>query len=197
MNARPTPARAIDLLKAGNARFASGAGRREPYNPGAVRLTQGQSPFAVVLGCSDSRVPVETVFDQLPGSIFAVRIAGNFLNDDNLGSIEFAVSVLKVPLIVVLGHGGCGAIGAALAYVRDGTKAPGHIQRLVEAVAPAVRETKDRSGEWLDNAVARNVERNVTAMTTGSRILADAVDAGETQVIGGIYDLGSGTVAFG
>lgn len=196
VTSRPTPAQALDLLKAGNARFVAGRPLSEPYGPRVAEFADGQQPFAIVLGCSDSRVPIETIFDQVPGNVFVVRVAGNFLNDDNLGSIEYAVDVLKARLIVVLGHGGCGAVTAALAYVREGTPQRGHVQGIVEAVAPAVRATRGSSGDWLDNAIARNVELNLEALTAGSTIVSGPVATGELSVAGGIYDVTTGRVAF-
>lgn len=190
------PADALELLKAGNARFVAGTPRREPFGPRIAELANGQSPFAAVLGCSDSRVPIEIVFDQVPGGLFVVRVAGNFLNRDGLGSLEFAVDALKSKLIVVLGHESCGAVGAALNYVRDGIEQPGHIQELVAAIAPAVRAASSAGGDWHAGAIAQNVELNVAAMTSGSRIIADAVARGDVQVIGGIYSVRTGNVAF-
>jgi carbonic anhydrase len=196
VTSRSTPADALELLKAGNARFVAGMPQGEPYGPRAAELARGQNPFAVILGCSDSRVPIETVFDQVPGNVFVVRVAGNFLNGDNLGSIEYAVDILEAKLIVVLGHGNCGAVTAALTYVRDGVGQRGNIQGIVEAVAPAVRATRGFAGDWLENAIGQNVALNVKAMTAGSKIIADLVDAGEVQVIGGIYNVSTGRVAF-
>jgi carbonic anhydrase len=193
---RRTAAEALALLKAGNARFVAGTSQCEPYGSRVAELAGAQNPFAIVLGCSDSRVPIETVFDQVPGNVFVIRVAGNFLNEDNLGSIEYAVDVLKSKLIVVLGHGNCGAVTAALAYVRDGTAQRGHIQALVDAVAPAVRATRGFPGDWLENAIAQNVQLNVKAMTAGSKIISDTVDTGDVQVIGGIYNVSTGAVAF-
>jgi carbonic anhydrase len=190
------PADALELLKAGNARFAAGTSRREMFGPRIAELANGQSPFAAVLGCSDSRVPVEIVFDQIPGDLFVVRVAGNFLNRDGLGSLEFAVNALKSKLIVVLGHESCGAVGAALNYVRDGIEQPGHIQEIVDAIAPAVRAASGAGGDWHAGAIAQNVELNVAAMTAGSRIIADAVARGDLKVIGGIYSVRTGNVAF-
>jgi carbonic anhydrase len=191
-----SPAEALAELEAGNARFVAGAPNHEPYGPRVAELAAEQSPFAAVLGCSDSRVPVETIFDQLPGRLFVVRVAGNFLNEDNLGSIEFAVELLKVPLVMVLGHSNCGAIRAAIAYVRDGTHQPGNIQGVVEAVTPPVRAVQGADGDWFDNAVAENVARSVEAMTATSKIISNPVSAGEVQVIGGIYNVTTGRVDF-
>lgn len=199
--ARPTmatdsPAGALALLEAGNARFVAGDPEYQARTPRELALEEGQSPFAVVLGCSDSRVPIEIVFDQEPGQLFVVRVAGNFLNDDNLASIEFAIELLKSKLVVVLGHSHCGAVTAAVDYVRNGATPPGHIAKLVAALAPAAVATRASAGDWLGNAILQNVERNVRAMTAASPILAASVASGELQVIGGIYDLGTGRVTF-
>ncbi len=182
-----TASEALALLKAGNARFVSGAPQSDP---------SGQAPYAVVLGCSDSRVPIETIFDQAAGRLFVVRVAGNFLNEDNLGSIEFSVAVLKSKLILVLGHSSCGAIEAAVGYVKDGTTQPGYIQDLVAKLGPAARNVRGNSGDWVANAVAENVKLNVAAMTGRSTIVAQAVKSGEVEVKGGVYDLRSGRVTF-
>lgn len=189
-----SPAEALAELEAGNARFVAGTPHHEPYGPRVAELAAEQSPFATILGCSDSRVPIETIFDQLPGKLFVVRVAGNFLNEDNLGSIEFAVEILKVPLVVVLGHRNCGAIRAAIGFVRDGTRQPGNIQGIVEAVAPPVMAMQGAEGDWFDNSVAENVARSVEAMTATSKIISDPVRAGKVQVIGGIYNVTTGRV---
>jgi carbonic anhydrase len=192
--AASSPAEALRLLQAGNARFVGGTPECGSLTSRVMELASGQSPFAIVLGCSDSRVPIETIFDQIPGNVFVVRIAGNFLNDDNYGSIEYSVAVLKSKLILVLGHSSCGAVGAAVAFAKDGTTQPGHIASLVTAIAPAAQATRNMPGDWLANAVAENVRRNVAAMTSGSTIIADAVRAGDVEVTGGIYDLHTGRV---
>ncbi len=182
-----TASEALALLQAGNARFVAGEAQSDPL---------GQAPYAVVLGCSDSRVPIETIFDQAPGCLFVVRVAGNFLNEDNLGSIEFSVAVLKSKLILVLGHSGCGAIEAAVGYVKDGVTQPGYIQDLVVKLGPAARNVRADPGDWIGNAVAENVKLNVAAMTGRSTIIARAVASGEVEVKGGVYDLRSGSVTF-
>lgn len=190
-----SPAHALSVLREGNDRFVEGRPRTETLTALIAELTEGQRPFAIVLGCSDSRVPVETVFDQPPGNVFTVRIAGNFLNADNYGSIEYGVAVLKAQLILVLGHSKCGAVGAAVAFAKDGTTQPGHIARLVAAVAPAAEATRGKSGDWIENAVVENVRRTVAAMTSGSTIVAEAVRSGDVEVKGGVYDLHTGKVS--
>ena len=161
-----------------------------------LELVAGQSPFAIVLGCSDSRVPIETVFDQVPGNLFVVRLAGNFLDENGLASIEYSVALLGSSLIVVLGHSGCGAVDATLQYLRDGTVQPGHIQRLVTAIEPAAIAVRDEEGDWWENAVAANVRQNVATMTQRSAIVAEAVKSGAVRVVGGVYDLHGGKVSF-
>jgi len=191
-----SPADALAKLKAGNIRFATGKPQCGSLTARVAELANGQNPFAIVLGCSDSRVPVNTVFDQPPGNIFVVRIAGNFVENAGLGSIEYAIAVLKSKLIVVLGHSACGAVSAAVSYVKDGTSQPGHIQTLVKAIEPAAKATKGHRGDWVTNAIAENVKLNVQAMTAKSSIVNDAVKSGAVRVTGGVYDLHTGRVSF-
>ncbi len=190
----PGAAEALAKLKAGNERFAAGKPECVALTARVAELASGQSPFAIVLGCSDSRVPVETIFDQVPGNVFVVRVAGNYLTDDGLGSIEYSVAMLKSKLILVLGHSSCGAVSAAVTYLKDGMAQPGHIQDLVTAIAPAARAARGLHGDWLANAVLENVKRNVEAMTKRSHIVSAAVKAGSLHVAGGIYDLHTGLV---
>ncbi|MBV9232522.1 MAG: carbonic anhydrase [Candidatus Eremiobacteraeota bacterium] len=187
---------ALKWLKEGNARFVSGEQRFEPKNARVLELAQGQNPYAVVLGCSDSRVPVETIFDADPGHIFVVRVAGNFLNADNLGSIEYGVAVLKSKLILVLGHTKCGAVTAAVDSAKDGIAQPGHIQNLVTAIMPAAEATRHVPGDWLANAVNENVRRNVLAMTAESTVIAGAVESRGVEVAGAVYYIHTGIVHF-
>lgn len=194
--AAATPEAALALLKEGNARFVAGKPFCGSLTARRLALASGQNPFAIVLGCSDSRVPVETIFDQMPGQIFVVRVAGNFVNDDGLGSIEYGVAVLHAKLLVVLGHQSCGAVGAAVDYVKVGTKQPGHIMDLVEAIEPSVKAVKGEPGDWVDNAIVRNVRDNVSALTKRSDIVAQAVKGGGAAVTGGVYDLHTGKVRF-
>ncbi|HTA40178.1 MAG TPA: carbonic anhydrase [Candidatus Acidoferrales bacterium] len=192
-----TPAGALEELVSGDARFTAGT----PANCGSqtgrmAKLGEGQNPHAIILSCSDSRVPNDTIFDQRPGNIFGVRIAGNYVTNDGLGSMEYGVAVLKALVIVVLGHSGCGAVKAALGFVKDGTTVPGHIQDVVAAVAPAAKATKGQPGDWLDNAIAENVRMNVKALTARSQILSDAEKNGTIKIVGGVYNIGAAKVTF-
>lgn len=192
-----TGADALDRLLEGNARFVAGAPRGTPPDDARrAALAAGQSPFAVVLSCSDSRVAAEMVFDLELGDVFSVRVAGNTAAHPVLvGSIEFGVAVLGAPLVMVLGHRGCGAILAALEYLGGGALAPGEIPSVVEAVLPAVRETPaEPSGDRGDRAVRENVRRQVAALERSSAVLGDAVAAGRLLVVGAEYDMVTGRV---
>jgi carbonic anhydrase len=194
--AAETPEDAFRLLTAGNARFVAGESTSGPLTQRRLELTGGQAPYAIILGCSDSRVPIETIFDQVPGHLFVVRLAGNFVTAEGLGSIEYGVAVLRAHLIVVLGHQSCGAVDATVQYVRNGTTQPGHIMELVRAIEPAVNEVKREEGDWVDNAIRRNVRNNVNALKQRSTILADAIRGNQLEVAGGVYDLHTGRVTF-
>src|SRR5215475_5868661 len=216
-----SPAEAISRLKEGNSRFISG-NVEHPYetsderayiaknsyeNPGAMslgmtseqaakrrtELTKSQHPFAIILSCSDSRVPPEIIFDEGLGDLFIVRVAGNVLNDEGLGSIEFAVDALAARLILVLGHQSCGAVDAAMKTVAAKGKAPGHIQSLVTAIKPVVNSTPNGD---LDTMIKANVKHVVDTLRSSTPILKARVDSGDVQVIGAYYTLDTGAVSF-
>ncbi|HTU69968.1 MAG TPA: carbonic anhydrase [Candidatus Baltobacteraceae bacterium] len=181
---------ALKELMAGNARFVADKASCPPLTARRLELAAGQSPFAIVLGCSDSRVPIETIFDQIPGNIFVIRVAGNFVDRGGLGSVEYAIAALKAPLIMVLGHSDCGAVKATLAFVKDGTSQPGAIQYVVESIAPAVKN----HAASLHDAIAANVRTGVHDVRKRSTIVDDAIAAGHARIIGGVYELHSGKV---
>ena len=188
------PAEAISKLKEGNGRYTSG----NLQHPGQTterrsELTKSQHPFAVIVSCSDSRVPPEIVFDQGLGDLFIFRVAGNVIDDHGLGSIEYAVDHLNVRLIVVLGHQSCGAVQAAKETIAAKGKAPGHIESLVTAIKPAVEAT---AKDDLDTTIKANVKHVVQALRSSTPILKAKVDSGELRVVGGYYSLDSGAVTF-
>ena len=181
-------------LKAGNARFVSG--RLTHPNLSSERraeLTGGQRPVAVIVACADSRVPPELVFDEGLGDLFVVRVAGNVLNDQIVGSIEYAVVNLGTRLIIVLGHEGCGAVTSARSTLSAGGRAAGHIQSILEAIRPAVEATR---GQDLAATSLANVRHVVDALQHSPPILQAQVAAGSVQVVGANYLLESGVVAF-
>ena len=186
--------KALDELMLGNARFIADKAKCPPLTARRLELAEGQAPFAIILSCSDSRVPVEIVFDQPAGKIFGVRVAGNFVDNNGLGSIEYSVAVLKSSLILVLGHTQCGAVKATVQYVKDGTTQPSHIQGLVDEIAPAAKTTKGKPGDWYENATVQNVKDNAAALVAGSPLIARAVQDRTLSVAGGVYDLHTGRV---
>ncbi|MFF7177462.1 carbonic anhydrase [Streptomyces sp. NPDC008121] len=186
----PTAARALAELRAGNARFAA-LRQLHPHEDAARRaaVAVSQHPFALILGCVDSRVPPELVFDQGLGDLLAIRSAGQVLDEAVLGSIQFGVTELGVPLVVVLGHERCGAATAAVEFVRTGKPAEGHLARLVEEIAPAARETRALPGDWVENTVRANVARI-------RRRLARDEAFDRALIVGARFDLDTGKVAF-
>ncbi len=182
---------ALERLLTGNQRFV--AGRPVYPDQTAARrqeLTRGQHPFAAILGCADSRVPPEIIFDQGLGNLFTVRVAGNIVDGASLGSLEYAAQRLGVPLIVVLGHSGCGAVQAAVAGGDPG----GSIATLVRAIQPAVEVAKTEPGALLENAVRANLALAVRELRTAAPILASLQATGNLEVRGALYDLASGLV---
>ena len=189
-----SPDEALARLKRGNRRYVEGVAKRHDFVAEREALVGGQNPFAAILSCADSRVAPEYAFDTSRGDLFVVRVAGNFVNTDNLASLEYSVAVLKTPLILVLGHEACGAVKAAISAVKDGASFPGHIQDLTVALAPAVKAVLDRPGDLLENATEENVRRNVAALKAATPILTAAVDEKRLDIVGGIYRLKTGQV---
>ncbi len=188
---------ALHRLMAGNARFASGKLLSPGRTPAHFRpLAAGQNPIATVLGCADSRVPPEILFDQSIGDIFTVRVAGNYANGAGAavnGSLEYGVEELNVPLVLVLGHTQCGAVKAAIAHLHD-DELPAEIKDLVAAVKPAVAESSGTSSDLLINSIRANVKRGVAYLSTVDPILSERVKSGKLKVAGGVYDLATGKV---
>ena len=186
---------ALKDLMDGNARFAAGTPLPRAEISEIKRLASGQKPFATVLACADSRVPVEIIFDHNPGDIFVVRLAGNFVSNEALGSIEYATLELKSPLVMVLGHTSCGAVKAAISLVKDGTKFPGHIETIAQAIAPAATESRHEPGDWVDNAIRANVRIATHRLRTVDPVMTRAIANEDLQVLGGVYDLSTGKVS--
>lgn len=189
-----TADRALELLMEGNARYVSGAIEPRDFAANRAALAEGQAPFAVILGCADSRVAPEFAFDQSRGQLFVLRIAGNTLNVDSLASMEYAVEVLGSPLIMVLGHSGCGAVGAAIKAVADNARLPGHLPDLIEPIRPAVEAARGQPGDLLTNAIKQNVVLTVDRVASAGPILSARVAAGRIRVVGAVYDLATGKV---
>ncbi|MDY0091066.1 MAG: carbonic anhydrase [Candidatus Vecturithrix sp.] len=183
---------ALQRLLEGNQRFVASRFQHPHQTPERrMELLSGQQPFAVIVGCSDSRIPPEVIFDLGLGDIFVIRTAGNILDDVGLGSLEYAVEHLHVPLILVLGHENCGAVTAAL----QGGEAHGHLGSLLTAIQPAVSQAKTQTGNMLENAIKANMTRIVEQIKTTEPILSKAVQDGSVDVIGAYYHLESGKVS--
>jgi carbonic anhydrase len=200
----PSPNEALSRLREGNFRYKQGsaAGSRLAEADGTFKdLSAGQEPFAAVLGCADSRVPVEVVFDQGAGQLFVVRVAGNVPTLSPRGSLEFAVEELGVPLILVLGHTRCGAVAATLgAPGADGrTPTPGLAaitDRISAALAGVAPLTSPPGPAEIDRAVRLNVEASCRALMEESEVLGAKVRAGQLRIVGAVYHLHTGVVEF-
>jgi carbonic anhydrase len=192
------PDEALARLRAGNERYVTGKlahPRRSPAD--FAPLAAGQNPFAVIVGCSDSRVAPELIFDQGVGDLFVIRVAGNVINGAGStvkGSIEYAVAELGVGLIMVLGHSECGAVKAAIQHIDAHDSLPGSINELVDNIKPAVTAAKSEPGNLLENAIKANVRRGVERLNALEPIVAPALKKGNLKVVGATYDLGSGKV---
>ena len=190
-----SPGEALKRLVEGNARYVAGKARRPHQGAGRrAEVARGQVPFAIILGCADSRVPPEIVFDQGLGDLFVVRVAGNIADDAGIGSIEYAAEHLGARLVLVLGHAECGAVAAALEAGEKGVAVPGYLGRVVQAILPAVHMVKDRPGDRLDHAVRANVGLAVGRLKASEPVLAAMAKEGKLAIVGGRYDLRSGRV---
>jgi carbonic anhydrase len=192
-----SPQEALDLLKAGNERFVGGEMMQRSLMDQVEETSDGQFPFAVVLSCIDSRVPPELVFDQGIGDIFSARVAGNFVNTDILGSMEFATAVAGSKLIVVLGHTSCGAVKGACDNVEMGnlTHTLGNLSAALYNTETE-GERSSENAEFVHAVAMENVRLNVINIMERSRVIRDQVDNGEVMVVGAMHDVSTGEVTF-
>jgi carbonic anhydrase len=193
-----TPESALAALKAGNARFVAGHPVARNFPADVKATAAGQYPFAVVLSCLDSRQPIEIVLDQGVGDIFSARVAGNVLNDDILGSMEFACKASGAKLIAVIGHSNCGAIKGAVDDVELGnlTGLLGKIKPAEDAVPADVAPRTSKNLAFVDEVSEANVRLVMKQIRKRSPILAEMLDKGEIKLVGGMYDLSTGEVHF-
>ena len=198
-----TAQEALMRLQEGNKRFVEG---KSTYNTNDARrrneLVDGQTPFAIILGCSDSRVPAEIVFDQGLGNLFVIRIAGNIVAPSQIGSIEFAVETFQTPLVVVLGHTRCGAVAATLNQIRQPQASRSqHLRSIVERIRPAVEPLSEigtdlTPEQLLERAIRSNIRMSVNQLRHGSSFLEEIHDSGSLWIVGAEYSLESGEVDF-
>ena len=188
-----TPAQALERLKEGNARFAANATKPRDWSAKVAATAAGQYPFAAVLACMDSRAPVEIVFDQGLGDLFGIRVAGNVVNDDELGSLEYAVKV-GTKLIVVLGHTSCGAVKGAIDDVQFGNLT-GLLAKIKPAIAAAsCSSSKDEA--CVTKVAEHNVRQSMREIRQRSPFLTQNLDEGKVELVGGMYDVATGKVTF-
>ncbi len=188
-----TPALAWRRLREGNERFVNGE-TSHPNQDASRRssLVENQHPFAVIFGCSDSRLAAEIIFDVGLGDVFVVRTAGQVIDDAVLGSLEYSVGVLGVPLIVVLGHDSCGAVSATKSAVETGQMPTGFIRDLVERITPSVLTSLRNNETEVNDMVVEHVKQTSQRLVDSSRVISDAIQEGRTAVIGLSYSLAEG-----
>jgi carbonic anhydrase len=189
-----SPDEALERLRRGNARYVEGVALRHDFKHEREALAGGQNPYAAILSCADSRIAPEYAFDSSRGDLFVCRVAGNFANTDSIASLEYAVAVLGVPLILVLGHDSCGAVDATIKSLKDDKPLPGHMQSLVEGLAPAVKTVLPQGGDTLGKAIRQNVIDNAAKLSAATPILSAAVEQHKLKVVGGVYGLKDGRV---
>jgi len=190
----PTADQALALLKDGNARYvAAKMARPNQSTDRRASLSAGQKPFAIIFSCVDSRVPPELAFDRGLGDLFVIRTAGHVIDHAALGSIQYGVEHLHVPLIMVMGHEKCGAVSATIETIEAKTHAEGDVEALVQAIQPAVEKSKNQAGDKLDNAVKANTLLTVEALKA-NEILSSEVKKGKLVIVGARYDLDTGMV---
>ncbi|MFI5014536.1 MAG: carbonic anhydrase [Hyphomicrobiales bacterium] len=189
-----SPDAALERLLKGNARYVEGVSRRHDFKHEREALVGGQNPYAGILSCADSRIAPEYAFDSGRGDLFVCRVAGNFANSDTIASMEYAVAELGTPLIMVLGHNHCGAVGATIKSLKDDTTLPGHLPSLVASLSGAVKASVAQPGDPLVNAIRQNVIDNVATLKAATPILSGAVEQQKLKVVGGVYRLEDGRV---
>jgi carbonic anhydrase len=194
---------ALERLIEGNRRYVKGTMKQHDFATEREALAGGQNPYAGILGCADSRIGPEFAFDSSRGDLFVVRVAGNFVSDEGLASLEYTTAVLGTPLLVVLGHDACGAVEAAIKVVRDGEKLPGHLPGLVGHLKPAVKSVFARQytapptpAQYLSSAIDENVKLNVERLKNSGPLISKFVEQGKVRVVGGVYRLATGQVDF-
>jgi carbonic anhydrase len=193
-----TPDQALAALKEGNDKFITDSPVRAVQGrERRLEIARGQAPFAVLVSCSDSRVPPELLFGRGLGELFIIRNAGNTVDTTALGSIQYAVAELGVPLVLVLGHERCGAVDGAVKVVKENASFPGSIGQMIEPIVPAVIKAQGQPGDLLDNAVRENVRRVVNRLRTAAEpILIEPLKAKKLRIVGARYDLDDGDVDF-
>jgi carbonic anhydrase len=191
-----SPDDALHQLMAGNARYRKGQTPARDFASGRAERVAVHRPIASILTCADARVAPEFIFDQGPGRLFVVRVAGNVLEEDGLASLEYAAKFLGSQAIFVLGHQNCGAVDAAIKVVKDNASLPGHLPGLIDRIKPAVLEAqKSNPPDLLKAAIMANVRQSVSQLTNAQPIVSDMIAGGKVKIVGGVYDIATGAIA--
>ena len=190
------PALALSRLMEGNARYAANIPNERDFTAGRAARAKSQYPIAAVLSCADSRVAPELLFDQNPGDLFVMRVAGNVMSPSLLASLEYGVKFLGTPLVMVLGHSSCGAVSAAISAIKDDAKLPGHLPGLIGSIKPAVvRAKKSHPENLLESSIAENVRVQVAELKQSPPIVDKYYADQKIEIVGGVYDLKTGRIA--
>lgn len=191
------PDEALKRLMDGNARYVANEAINTDHSAGRAARSRGQQPFAAVVACADSRVVPELIFDQGPGDLFVIRVAGNFISEDGLASLEYGAAVLGIKTIIILGHTACGAVTATISSIEDNELPPGHLPSLVNAIRPAVYDVmSDNQTDLLAAATAQNAKLNAEKAAAADPILSELHASGKIKSAAAIYDIATGKVDF-
>ncbi len=191
-----SPEAALKRLVDGNGRYAANTPEQRDFSANRARLAKAQYPIAAILSCADSRVAPELAFDQDPGDLFVMRVAGNVMSRDLLASLEYGVKFLGIPLVMVLGHTNCGAVSAAIGVVDNNAELPGHLPSLIGRIKPAVLKAREeKSGNLLNRSIVQNVRAQVAEIKQEPPIVNSYYRDGKIDVVGGVYDLQTGKIA--
>ena len=194
-NAIP-PSLALSRLMEGNVRYAANTPNERDFSAGRAARAKSQFPIAAILSCADSRVAPELLFDQNPGDLFIMRVAGNVMSPDLLASLEYGGKFLGAPLVMVLGHSNCGAVSAAISVLQDKTELPGHLPDLIASIKPAVVQAKTtHPADLLESSIAENVRLQVAQLKKSSPIVDRYYADQKIDIVGAVYDLKTGRIA--
>ncbi len=190
------PSAALERLLEGNARYVANRPEQRDFSANRPNLVKAQFPIASIISCSDSRVVPDMAFDQNPGDLFIMRVAGNVMSPDLLASLEYGVKFLGTPLVIVMGHTSCGAVSAAIDVLQNEADLPGHLPELISAIEPAVIKAKaEKSGDLLNNSILQNVRDQVAQLKTSAPVVNRFYNDKKIDIVGAVYDLKDGKVS--
>ena len=189
------PDAALKRLMDGNMRYVANTPNQRDFSAGRAARVKSQYPIAAILSCADSRVALELAFDQNPGDLFVMRVAGNVMNEDLLASLEYGVKFLGTPLVMVLGHTNCGAVSAAINVLKNDAVLPGHLPGLISSIKPAVAMAeKAHADDLLNRSIVENVRLQVAQLKKSAPIVDKFYEAGKIDIVGAVYDLATGKI---